>query len=60
MVIHEKISDNKIIILKNIRNVVETMPIWHDMARKPKTNISAQYGVYVHGVAGLIEIHIDL
>ena len=55
-------NDHYICFIKfrNIRNVVENMPILHDMARKPKTNISAQYGVYVHGVAGLIEIHIDL
>ena len=44
---------------RNILNVVETMPIWHDMARKPKINLSAQYGVSVQGVAGLIEIFID-
>ena len=44
---------------KSIPNVVETMPIWHDMARKPKINLSAQYGVSVQGVAGLIEIFID-
>ena len=39
--------------------MVGIMPIWHDMARKPKINLSAQYGVSVQGVAGLIEIYID-
>ena len=32
---------------------------WHDMAQKPEINLSAQYGVSVQGVAGLIEIYID-
>ena len=45
---------------KNILNVVETMTIWRDIARKPKINLSAQYGVYVQGLAGLIEIYIYL
>ena len=45
---------------KSILNVVETMSKWHDIAQKPKINLFAQCVIYVQGVAGLIEIYIDL
>ena len=36
---------------KSILNVVETIPKWHDIAQKPKINLSTQCVIYVQGVA---------